>query len=107
MTDLADRLAQCHASAVHDVLRLMGHGNCVLPPEISALDPTKRLAGEVYTLSGHIDQTLSRDETLLRWVQVLSRVPGGKVLVCQPNTQAIALMGELSAQALVAKETRG
>jgi len=85
----------------------MGHGNCVLPPEISALDPTKRLAGEVYTLSGHIDQTLSRGETLLRWVQVFSRVPGGKVLVCQPNTHAIALMGELSAQALVAKERRG
>ncbi len=107
MADLADRLAQCYASAVHDVLRLMGHGNCVLPPEIRALDPTRRLAGEVHTISGHVDQTLSRDETLLRWVQVLSRVPGGKVLVCQPNTHAIALMGELSAQALVAKETRG
>lgn len=107
MADLADRLAQCYASAVHDVLRLMGHGNCVLPPEISALDPTRRLAGEIHTLSGHVDQTLSRDETLLRWVQVLSRVPGGKVLVCQPNTHAIALMGELSAQALVAKKTHG
>jgi 4-hydroxy-4-methyl-2-oxoglutarate aldolase len=107
MADLADRLAQCYASAVHDVLRLMGHGNCVLPPEIRALDPTRRLAGEVHTISGHVDQTLSRDETLLRWVQVLSRAPGGKVLVCQPNTHAIALMGELSAQALVAKETRG
>lgn len=107
MADLADRLAQCYASAVHDVLRLMGHGNCVLPPEIRALDPTRRLAGEVHTISGHVDQTLSRDETLLRWVQVLSRAPGGKVLVCQPNTHAIALMGELSAQALIAKETRG
>lgn len=107
MTDLADRLARCYASAVHDVLRTMGFGNCVLPPEIKPLDPTRRLAGEVHTVSGHLDQTLSRHETLLRWARVLSRVPGGKVLVCQPNTRAIALMGELSAKALAVKGTRG
>lgn len=107
MTDLADRLAACYASAVHDVLRAKGFGNQVLPTSIRALDPTRRLAGEIHTISGHVDQTLSRHETLLRWSQVLSRVPGGKVLVCQPNTKAIALMGELSAQALRVKGTRG
>lgn len=107
MTNLTNRLQKCHAAAVHDVLREMGHGNAVLPPEIKALDPTRRLAGEVYTLSGHVDQTLSRHESLLRWARVLSRVPGGNVLVCQPNTLAIALMGELSAQALSIKKTRG
>ena len=95
MADLADRLAACYASAVHDVLRVKGFGNQVLPPSIRALDPTRRLAGEIYTISGHVDQTLSRHETLLRWSRVLSRVPCGKVLVCQPNTKAIALMGEL------------
>jgi regulator of RNase E activity RraA len=107
MDQLADRLERCYASAVHDVLREMGHGNCVLPPQIRALDPGRRLAGEIHTISGHIDQTLSRHETLLRWSRVLSRVPGGKVLVCQPNTKAVALMGELSARALMVKETRG
>ena len=107
MTDLAERLAACYASAVHDVLRAKGYGNQVLPTSIRALDPTRRLAGEIHTISGHVDQTLSRHETLLRWSQVLSRVPGGKVLVCQPNTKAIALMGELSAQALRVKGTRG
>ncbi len=107
MADLADRLAACYASAVHDVLRIKGYGNQVLPPSIRALDPTRRLAGEIFTISGHVDQTLSRHETLLRWSRVLSRVPGGKVLVCQPNTKAIALMGELSAQALRVKHTRG
>jgi regulator of RNase E activity RraA len=105
--DLADRLARCYASAVHDVLRAMGHGNCVLPPSIRALDPTIRLAGEVYTICGRVDQTLSRHETLLRWARLLSRVPAGKVIVCQPNTHAIALMGELSARALKVKKTRG
>lgn len=104
---LADRLARCHASAVHDVLRSMGHANVVLPWRIKPLDPTRRLAGEVYTVSGHVDQTISRHETLLRWARLLSRVPGGKVIVCQPNTLDIALMGELSAQALMVKGTRG
>jgi regulator of RNase E activity RraA len=104
---LADRLAACYASAVHDVLRGHGLGNCVLPPTIRALDPERRLAGEVHTLSGHVDQTLSRHETLLRWSRLLSAAPRGKVLVCQPNTHAIALMGELSAKALAIKRTRG
>ena len=107
MSELGERLGRCHASAVHDVLREMGYGNCVLPPEIGALDPGRRLAGEVFTISGHVDQTLSRHETLLRWSRVLSRVPSGKVLVCQPNTHAIALMGELSARALMVKDTLG
>jgi regulator of RNase E activity RraA len=107
MDDLNTRLEACYASAVHDVLREMGVDNCVLPPEIRALDPSRRLAGEIYTISGHIDRTLSRHESLLAWTQVLSRVPGGKVLVCQPNTKEIALMGELSARALEIKGTRG
>ncbi len=106
-TDLSDRLLRCYASAVHDVLKGMGHGNCVLPPAIKALDPARKVAGEVYTISGRVDRTLSRHETLLRWARVLSRVPAGKVIVCQPNTYAIALMGELSARALMVKKTRG
>ncbi len=107
MSELAERLSRCCASAVNDVLGEMGHRNVVLPPRIRPLDPTRRLAGEVFTISGHVDQTLSREETLLRWARVLSRVPGGRVLVCQPQTRTIALMGELSARALMVKETRG
>lgn len=107
MSDLSDRLAKCYASAVHDVLRELGYGNCVLPPEIQALERGQKLVGEIYTLSGHIDQTLSRHESLLLWSRCLSKVPGGKVLVCQPNTYAVALMGELSAHALMVKGTKG
>ena len=47
MTDrsdtLAARLLNCYAAAVHDVLRGMGHGRCVLPPNIRALDPRASL----------------------------------------------------------------
>ena len=104
---LVERLMACYASAVHDVLRGLGIDNCVLPPEIMALSPGQKLAGEIYTISGHIDRTLSRHDSLLAWTQVLSKVPGGKVLVCQPNTKEIALMGELSARALMVKDTKG
>lgn len=107
MASLTERLERCYASAVHDVLREMGHGECVLPPELRLIDPTKRLAGEIYTVAGQIDQTLSRHDSLLLWARVLSRAPGGKVIVCQPNTRMVALMGELSAHALVAKGARG
>jgi len=107
MTDLSQRLSKCYASAIHDVLREKGYGNCVLPPEIKALQRGQKLFGEIYTLSGHVDKTLTRHESLLLWSQVLSKVPNGKVIVCQPNTHSIALMGELSARALMFKGTKG
>jgi regulator of RNase E activity RraA len=104
---LTERLSKCYASAVHDVLREKGLDNCVLPPEIQALKRGQKLFGEIYTVSGHIDYTLSRHESLLLWSQVLSKVPTKKVIVCQPNTHSVALMGELSARALMVKETKG
>jgi regulator of RNase E activity RraA len=105
--DLSQRLERCYAAAVHDVLRGMGHGNCVLPPGIRPLDPAKKLAGEIYTVSGHIDQTRDPHDTLVQWTGLLSRAPAGKVLVCQPNTHRVALMGELSAETLHHKGVRG
>ena len=107
MDKLTERLSKCYASAVHDVLREKGFGNCVLPPEIQALKRGQKLFGEIYIVSGHIDYTLSRHESLLLWSQVLSKVPNKKVIVCQPNTHSVALMGELSARALMVKETKG
>ena len=92
-TDLTERLEACHAAAVHDVLRAMGHARCVLPPEIRALDPARKLAGEIFTVSGHVDNTLDPHQTLLEWTGLLSRAPAGRVLVCQPNTHEVALMG--------------
>ena len=107
MTDLTTRLSKCYASAIHDVLREKGYQNCVLPPEIQALQRGQKLFGEIFTVSGHVDKTLSRHESLLLWSQVLSKVPVNKVIVCQPNTHSIALMGELSARALMVKGTKG
>ena len=104
---LNERLQNCYSSAVHDVMRAMGHHNCVLPYTLQPLVPGTRLAGEVWTFSGYIDHTADRHQTLLEWTRVLSRVPRGTIPVCQPHNSEIALMGELSAQALLQRDVPG
>ena len=104
---LTARLAACYSGAVHDVLRMMGHDNIVLPPAIKAIAPGTRLAGPVWTVSGHIDRTRTRHETLLGWCTLLARAPSGHVVVCQPHNHEVALMGELSAQTLQARGVLG
>jgi len=56
MTSITQRLAACYTGAVHDVLRMMGHENIVLPPAIKAIAPGTKLAGPIWTVSGHIDR---------------------------------------------------
>jgi regulator of RNase E activity RraA len=107
MTTLTERLARCYTGAVHDVLRLMGRADIVLPPEIKAIAPGTRLAGPVWTVSGHVDRTRTRHETLLGWCTLLAKAPAGHVVVCQPNNHEVALMGELSAQTLAARGVLG
>jgi regulator of RNase E activity RraA len=107
VASLTERLAQCYTGAVHDVLRMMGHDNIVLPPTIQAIAPGTKVAGPVWTVSGHIDRTKTRDETLLGWCTLLSKAPAAHVVVCQPHNHEVALMGELSAQTLQARGVLG
>jgi regulator of RNase E activity RraA len=107
MDALTHRLAACYSGAVHDVLRGMGCENVVLPSSIKPLDPTTKLAGPAWTVSGHIDRTRTRDETLLGWCTLLSKAPAGHVIACQPNNHEVAMMGELSAQTLAARGVLG
>lgn len=107
MRSLTERLGACYSAAVHDVLRGMGHENVVLPPAIKPIDPTKKLAGPVWTVSGRIDRTKSRDETLLGWCTLLAKAPKGHIIACQPHNHEVALMGELSAQTLAARGVLG
>ena len=107
MDELSERLARVAASAVHDVLRALGHDDCTLLPDIRPLSPGSRLAGRVVTISGRERPGLGTDETLLAWATLLSAIPPGGIVVCQPNTRAIALMGELSARALAIKGVKG
>jgi 4-hydroxy-4-methyl-2-oxoglutarate aldolase len=107
MSTLTARLARCYTGAVHDVLRMMGYDDIVLPPGIKAIAPGTRLAGPAWTVEGRIDRSRTRDETLLAWCTLLSKAPSGHVIVCQPNNHEIALMGELSAQTLQARGVLG
>ena len=104
---ITQRLSQLYTGAVHDVLRGMGHDNCVLPTALRPLDPMLKVAGPVWTVSGHIDRTLNRHDTLLGWTTLLSKAPAGHVVVCQPHNQEVALMGELSAETLKNKGVLG
>ncbi len=105
--DLTSRLEKLYASAVYDALRAKGHDNCVLPPEIRALDPRHKLAGQIHTIDGHYEDGKHPDATLLAWATVLSKAPADRVLICQPNNNVVALMGELSAETLKYKGVRG
>ena len=107
MTSLTDRLERCYTGAVHDVLRMMGHENIVLPPAIKAIAPGTKVAGPAWTVAGHVDRTKTRHETLLGWCTLLAKAPSGHVVVCQPNNHEVALMGELSAQTLQARGVLG
>jgi len=107
MRTLTDRLRACYTGAVHDVLRIMGHERVVLPHDIKPIDPTLKLAGPAWTVSGHIDRTKTRHDTLLGWCTLLSKAPAGHVVVCQPHNREVALMGELSAQTLAARGVLG
>jgi len=107
MDELTERLARCYTGAVHDVLRIMGHEDVVLPPAIKSIAPGMKLAGPAWTVAGHLDRTKTRHDTLLAWCTLLARAPAQHVIVCQPNNHEVALMGELSAHTLKARGVLG
>ena len=98
--DLVEQLKHLYTGAVHDVLRSLGVTNFILPNHIRPLNPAQKMAGPIWTVSGKIDTTKTAHETLLGWTGLLSKAPRGHVVVCQPNNQEVALMGELSAETL-------
>ncbi|MFO1056428.1 MAG: RraA family protein [Dongiaceae bacterium] len=104
--DLTRRLERLPASVVHDALRAQGDEDPALPATIRPLSPGLRVAGPVFTVAGR-EAEASAHETLLAWATLLSAIPPGSVVVCQPRTKRVALMGELSARALRVKGVRG
>jgi regulator of RNase E activity RraA len=106
-SNLVQRLEKCYTGAVYDVLRERGNKNTILPNKIKSIDPSKKLAGEIWTCSGEIDETLDKDTTMLSWTEMLSKAPSGSVVICQPNDGTIAHMGELSAETLKYRGVKG
>jgi 4-hydroxy-4-methyl-2-oxoglutarate aldolase len=107
MSVLTERLGACYTSAVHDVMVAQGMDDFVLPRTIRPLLPGRRLAGPVWTVSGRRHENIAPHDTYLSWTKLLGSVPGGHVLVCQPNDDALAHMGELSAETLQSRGTLG
>ncbi|MGD0809930.1 MAG: RraA family protein [Acidimicrobiales bacterium] len=104
---LAGRLERLYTGIIFDVMRALGLPSGVLPPGITALDAGLRLAGPVWTVHGKLVDGADGHDTLLDWTRLLSRAPAGCVVVTQPENHEIALMGELSAEALKSRGVRG
>ena len=100
MSTLTKRLLSCYTSAIHDVMVAQGYNNFVLPRAIRPLLPSQRLSGPIYTVSGNRHEDIVGHDTYLAWTELLGSVPSGHVLVCQPNDDELAYMGELSAEVL-------
>ncbi|WP_342331273.1 RraA family protein [Pedobacter sp. FW305-3-2-15-E-R2A2] len=105
--ELAGRLEKCYTGAVYDVMRNMGYPDQLLPNHIRPLNLKHKIAGPVFTIEGKIDRSLDKHTSLLKWCEMLSKAPSGHILVCQPNDDTLAHMGELSAETLTFKGVRG
>ncbi|PPR54827.1 MAG: 4-hydroxy-4-methyl-2-oxoglutarate aldolase/4-carboxy-4-hydroxy-2-oxoadipate aldolase [Alphaproteobacteria bacterium MarineAlpha5_Bin6] len=107
MNDFVDRLGKCYTGVVHDIMRDLGYENFVLPPNIRPSKDSYVIAGQIFTLEGMVDKSLDHHASLLAWTGFLSKAPSDKVIICQPHTDEVALMGELSAETLQLKGARG
>ena len=104
---IIEELLLLNSSIVHDALRTENFLNQTLPHEIKPLIYENKVVGKIWTLSGKLKPDADIDETLLSWTNFLSNAEKNSVIVCQPNNNSIALMGELSAEALKLKGVRG
>jgi len=105
--NFTERLSKCYTGVIHDIMRDDGHKHFTLPPNIRPCKENHVLAGQIFTMEGEADESLNHHETLLAWTGFLSKAPSNKVVICQPNNNEVALMGELSAETLQLKGVRG
>ena len=107
MSELSQKLEMFYSGAVFDVLREMGHPDCLLPRSIRAIDPDTRVSGRVFTMRGRPDNLISAHDSLVAWTEFLTVAPSGDVVVCQPQDDVRALLGELSAETLQFRGVKG
>jgi 4-hydroxy-4-methyl-2-oxoglutarate aldolase len=106
-TSISERLERCYTGAVHDVMRLHGLSDFVLPWAIRRLFPGRSVAGPAFTFRGHADAHVKPHDTYLAWTRFLGDIPAGSVGICQPNDHRVAHMGELSAETLKLRGVKG
>lgn len=102
-----ERLSALTSSIVHDVLRERSDGNHVLPHDLVPVIEGVVAGGFAFPASGGLDPTVSDDQSLLDWTELLSVAPAGSIVVLEANDDTLAHMGELSAEALLRRDVRG
>jgi len=97
--DLIARLAAIpYTGAVSDILDEMGWDNQTLPSAIQSLVPGQTLAGRALTLRGEATDSEDPGVIFVPFLKMLGEVRPGDVLVCQPNDNVAAHLGELSSE---------
>jgi 4-hydroxy-4-methyl-2-oxoglutarate aldolase len=107
MDKISKQLEKCYTGVVFDVMREQGISNKVLPQELRPLIPGVTLCGPIFTVSGHVDETVDGHESLLQWTGFLSKAKRDHVVVCQPNDSRVSHMGELSSETFKYRGIRG
>jgi 4-hydroxy-4-methyl-2-oxoglutarate aldolase len=106
---LPRRLGRLPTAAITDVMDEMGLLRQTLPSDIRPLDPAMRTAGYAFTARGrrHRGTARDRDQTLRRFLGMISAAPADSVLVLAANDKEAAHFGELSAQWFHTRKVRG
>jgi len=106
---LPRRFARLYTAAITDVMDEMGLQRQTLPSDIQPLAPAMRTAGYAFTARGrrHRGRARDRDQTLRRFLGMISAVPADSVLVLAANDSAAAHFGELSAEWFRTHRVRG
>lgn len=107
MSALGERLEKCYTGAVFDVLRERGIIDTVLPKDVRPIDPSKKLAGPIFTVAGSPKTGIDGHQSLLEWTSFLSAAPSGHIVVSTGQDDDRALMGELSAETLQYRGVKG
>src|SRR5207302_1802017 len=97
--NLPRRFARIYTAAITDVMDELGLQRQTLPAAIQPLAAGMRAAGYAFTARGrpHRGTPRERDDTLRRFLKMLSAVPADSVLVLAANDSTAAHFGELSA----------
>src|SRR5215472_15390519 len=94
---LIERFASIpYICAISDILDELGLTKQVLPPEIQAIWPGQTVAGQALTIVGEPTTSLDPAVIFVPFLKMLGEVRLGDVLVCQPNDNLAAHLGELS-----------
>ena len=107
--NLPRRFARIYTAAITDVMDEMGLRRQTLPATIQPLSAGMRTAGYAFTVRGraHSGSPRERDQTLRRFLGMLSAVPAESVLVLAAHDNVAAHFGELSAAWFRARKVRG